>query len=99
MTKTIAFMHVAGLAAVGGLVARPQALAADKTPTTMQISAGPAPGRAGKPGVGAAGGVTPAPSAGERVVVKYFKRHNGHWVLRAPRHPKLDGEGVYQTTF
>ena len=92
-------MHLVGLTAMGGAVAAPYALAADKTPTKMQISAQAAPDKHGKSGIAAAGSVTPAPPAGQRVVVKYFKRHNGKWVLRETHRPKLGSDGVYETAF
>jgi hypothetical protein len=48
---------------------------------------------------GVTGSVVPAPAAGEKVVVKYFKRHSGDWVLRGTHRPKTNDQGLFDTAF
>ena len=84
-----------------GLVLAPN-VAVAKTATQTQIlsTSHVGGGDTGtREGQGVVGSVTPAPPAGEKVVVKYFKRHNGVWNLRGKHRPKTDGEGSFQTAF
>ena len=101
MTKTTAFIPVLGVAVAGGLVLAPN-VAVAKTATQTQIlsTSHVGGGDTGtREGQGVVGSVTPAPSAGEKIVVKYFKRRNGNWNLRGTHRPKTDGEGSFQTAF
>jgi len=101
MTKKTALVQIMGLAVAGGLVLAPDmAVAKTATETHILSTSHVGGGDTGtKEGQGVAGSVTPAPPAGERVVVKYFKRHNGDWVLRDTHRPKLDDNGVFTTAF
>ena len=53
----------------------------------------------GQQGQGVGAVVSPSPPAGEKVVVKYFKRKNGQWVLLGKHRPKLNSQGVAETAF
>src|SRR4051812_34106760 len=98
MTRKSILTPMVGAAVTAGLLLAPEAAVA-KTATQTQQMFQPAPDKNGKPGLGIATGVSPAPPAGERVAVKYFKRANGQWVLRAAHHPKLNKDGLAQTRF
>jgi len=99
MTKKIALMNLVGFAAVGGLVAGPASATVSKTQTQTQLAFQPAPDKNGQQGQGVGAVVSPSPPAGEKVVVKYFKRKNGQWMRLGVHRPKLNSQGVAETAF
>lgn len=91
------------MSSLGTLIAMPTADAVEKTATQTTIVAtsqtgGDDPEQPLRQTV--KGTVDPSPPRGETVTVRYLKaRKDGSWKRLGKHHPKLDGKGVFETSF